>query len=145
MDTPIIVRIVRDDEMDLAYNIMKQLRPAHSLESFKSQVFSQLRSGYQLFGAFEEKKLLGLLGCRPVLTLARGCFLHVDDLVVDEVARKTYVGKALMEHIHQYAQKNAISFVSLDARPEAIGFYEKIGYTYHPSPSMKIVLDQADG
>ena len=73
-------------------------------------------------------------------TLVRGAHLHVDDLGVDEVERKSGVRRALMDYAEADARARGMSVVFLDARPDAIGFYETIGFTLHTSPSMRKML-----
>ncbi len=94
-------------------------------------------NGYELVGAFVDKKMLGLMGFRPVHTLARGFHLHVDDLVVDEASRSTGIGKKLLDFAISESKSRDMNFVFLDARKEAIPFYERNGFVHHTSPSMK--------
>lgn len=42
-----------------------------------------------------------------------------------------------MAYAEADAQARAMDVVFLDARPEAIAFYERGGYVLHPAPSMK--------
>ena len=81
-----------------------------------------------------------MLGMRPVHTLARGAHLHIDDLVVDEAARGSGAGRSLMAYAESDARARGMTAVFLDARPEAIPFYEREEYLLHPAPSMKKVL-----
>ena len=90
--------------------------------------------------AYSGSMLVGVLGMRPVHTLARGPHLHVDDLVVDEQARSGGIGKALLAFAEEDAQARGLGAVFLDARREAIPFYERERYLFHPAPSMKKLL-----
>ena len=65
------------------------------------------------------------MGMRPVHTLARGPHLHVDDLVVDAAVRGSGAGHALMAYAEADARAREMSAVFLDARPDAIPFYER--------------------
>jgi len=141
MKSDLDLRNVRATEMDDAFRVMKQLRTTHSNTSFRSYITSMYRSGYQLVGAFIGDKLYGLIGFRPVKTLARGDYIHVDDLVVDEAFRKEGIGNALIEFVYFYTKRNGYSKIFLDARPESIDFYKKNRYIHHSSPSMKIVVE----
>ncbi|MGK3142239.1 GNAT family N-acetyltransferase [Pantoea sp. C2G6] len=97
----------------------------------------QTLNGYELVGAFENEKMLGLMGFRPVHTLARGFHLHIDDLVVDEALRSSGIGKALLDFATSESKSREMKVVFLDARPEAIPFYERNDFIHHTSPSMK--------
>src|SRR5207342_2404415 len=79
-----------------AYTIIVQLRPHLDEAEFLRSVERQSHSGYELVGAFRAGALVGVLGMRPVHTLARGPHLHIDDLVTDEAARRAGFGRALM-------------------------------------------------
>lgn len=122
-----------------AYRLISQLRDL-SLDEFLGSVRIQTLNGYELVGAFERESMLGLMGFRPVHTLARGLHLHIDDLVVDEALRSAGTGKALLDFATIEAHNRNMNFVFLDARKEAIPFYERNDFVYHTSPSMKKIL-----
>lgn len=119
-----------------AYPVMAQLRALDEAD-FLRRVRQQSCAGYELVGAYQGGALVGVMGMRPVQTLARGAYLHVDDLVVDAAVRGSGAGRALMAYAEADAQARAMDVVFLDARPEAIAFYERGGYALHPAPSMK--------
>ncbi|ACC73864.1 GCN5-related N-acetyltransferase [Paraburkholderia phymatum STM815] len=108
--------------------------------AFLRCVTRQSYSGYELVGAFIDGELIGLLGMRPVHTLARGAFLHVDDLVVAERHRGSGAGRALMDYAEADARARDMNWVFLDAKPDAVTFYEQRDYVLHPAPSMKKAL-----
>jgi GNAT superfamily N-acetyltransferase len=93
-----------------------------------------------LVGAFRNGRLIGVLGMRPVHTLARGPHLHVDDIVVEESSRRAGGGRALMAYAEADARARGMKGVFLDARPAAIGFYQALGYALHTTPSMTKML-----
>ncbi len=135
------IRHIEQHELADAYRVVRQLRPHLDEGAFIERVVAQRRSGYELVGAYErdrssDRAVIGVIGFRPVLTLARGAYLHVDDLVVDESWRGARVGTELMGFAETYARRCGMESVFLDARTAAIGFYEARGYGFHPSPSM---------
>jgi GNAT superfamily N-acetyltransferase len=123
----------------LAYPVIVQLRALDENE-FIPRVQRQTYSGYELVGAFLDDRLVGVMGMRPVHTLARGPYLHIDDLVVDETCRGTGAGRALMDYADSEARARGMGAMFLDARQEAIPFYERLDFVLHPAPSMKRVL-----
>ena len=136
----ISIKLLVQSEWELAYPIMVQLRSQYTLESFKQSVAEQAEKvGYQIYAAYDNDTMVAVAGIRPLKTLARGEFIHVDDLVVDEKLRVKGVGKQLLKYIHNLAQDQGMSSVFLDARPEAKAFYDKLGYILHTSPSMKFL------
>ncbi|MDF3835728.1 GNAT family N-acetyltransferase [Cupriavidus basilensis] len=137
--TSLDIRRLSPTEWEQAFPIISQLRSLDEAE-FLRRVRRQSYSGYELVGAFHDNKLVGVLGMRPVHTLARGAHLHVDDLVVDAQARGSGAGHALMAYAEADARARDMTAVFLDARPEATPFYERESYALHPAPSMKKVL-----
>ncbi|MEA1968603.1 MAG: GNAT family N-acetyltransferase [Thermodesulfobacteriota bacterium] len=98
-----LVKDIPENEFDEAFAIIFQLRPHLTLEQFKLQIVEQKKAGYLLIGAYSPE-LQGLMGMRPLQTLARGKHLHIDDLVVDKKYKKSGAGSALIE----FAQKGLI-------------------------------------
>ena len=71
-----------------AFPLISQLRAALDEAEFLQRVRRQSHGGYELVGAYRDGRLIGVMGMRPVHTLARGPHLHVDDLVADEAVRR---------------------------------------------------------
>ncbi|MFK0378603.1 GNAT family N-acetyltransferase [Pandoraea sp. NPDC090278] len=133
------IRRLSPPEWMLAYPVIAQLR---SLDApvFLERVRRQSHSGYELVAAFDDGTIIGVMGMRPVHTLARGAHLHIDDLVVDAAGRGTGVGRSLMAYAEADAHARGMTAIFLDARPDAIPFYERESFVLHPAPSMKKVL-----
>jgi GNAT superfamily N-acetyltransferase len=127
-------------EWAAVFSLVAPLRPHLDLEQFLAQVRRQSHGGYELVGAFRNGRLIGVLGMRPVHTLARGPHLHVDDIVVEESSRRAGGGRALMAYAEADARARGMKGVFLDARPAAIGFYQALGYALHTTPSMTKML-----
>lgn len=137
--TNVNVRRLTPAEWAQAFPVISQLRLLDEAE-FLKRVQRQSHSGFELVGAFENGELLGVMGMRPVYTLARGAHLHIDDLVVTAKARGSGTGHALMAYAEADARARDMSAVFLDARPEAVSFYERQNFVLHTAPSMKKVL-----
>jgi len=130
------VRRLLPAEWPQAFPVISQLRALAEAE-FLGRTRRQSYSGYDLVGAFSRGKLIGVMGMRPVHTLARGAYLHIDDLVVAIEARGSGAGHALMDYAEADARAREMNAVFLDARPEAVSFYEHRDYELHSAPSMK--------
>jgi GNAT superfamily N-acetyltransferase len=133
------IRRLTPAEWGQAYPVIAQLRSLDEAE-FLARARRQSHSGYELVAAFLDGKIIGVLGMRPVHTLARGAHLHVDDLVVDAAVRGSGAGRALMDYAERDARARGMTAVFLDARPDAVAFYERENYQLHGAPSMKKVL-----
>ena len=58
-------------------------------------------------------------------------YVSVSSLVVQEAYRRQGLGQALMQHVHQWAEKHGLAEVDLNVyefNTQAIEFYEKLGY-----------------
>lgn len=130
------VRRLTPAEWPQAFPIIAQLRSLNEAE-FLTRVKRQSYSGYELVGAFKDDILIGVMGMRPVHTLTRGSHLHIDDLVIDAKLRGTGAGRLLLEYAEKDAQPRDMTAIFLDARKEAIPFYEAQNFVYHTAPSMK--------
>ena len=56
--------------------------------------------------------------------------LYIDDICVDETKRGKHVGKALYEHVLEYARANGVYNITLNVwtcNPGAMKFYESLG------------------
>ena len=88
-----------------------------------------------IFAAAEGENLLGYCFCileettgNPVLMDDKT--LYIDDLCVDEATRGKHVGKALYDHVKDYAESIGCRSVTLNVwcgNDSAMAFYEKRG------------------
>jgi GNAT superfamily N-acetyltransferase len=122
-----------DDAILAAYPLMKVLRERITRETFLGEVRRQQAGGYRLLAGYENGKPIVLAGVRRAHTLSRGDHLFVDDLVTDESQRAAGHGRAMMQFLARDAATQGISWIYLDARITAKGFYEKLGFAFHTS------------
>lgn len=133
---PSTIRPLQREEWPNAFPLIRELRTQLSESGFLEFLSKQVPLGYVLAGAFLNGKIIGLVGCRPVTTLARGTHLHIDDLIVSPAYRGKGIGVELMN----FAEAFGNSFCKpmfLDSRPEVIKFYEKRGYKAHKATLMR--------
>lgn len=119
-----------DDEIHAAYPLMSVLRDRIRPETFLHEVRRQQRQGYQLIGAFDGHRLVGLAGIRRSHTLSRGDHLFVDDLVTAPGEQGRGYGAALLRWLGARAVAEGIPRLYLDSRDTAKGFYAKIGLRF---------------
>ena len=65
---------------------------------------------------------------RSIISSSRETHLHVGRVAVRYDARKTGVGRLLMNKCHQVAAQRGYSMLTLSAQLQALGFYERLGY-----------------
>ncbi|WP_429446964.1 GNAT family N-acetyltransferase [Paraburkholderia sp. 40] len=95
---------------------------------FLDRVRRQSLSGYELVAAFRGERIIGVIGMRPVHTLARGPHLHIDDLVVDATARGSGAGRQLVNFAEAETHARGMNAIFLDERPDAVRFCERERY-----------------
>jgi len=136
------VDIVEARAVDLrkVYDIMRQLRSIASFPVFGNTLTDLEGRGYKLFAAVENGDVVGLVGFRFVESFARGLFVDIDDLVVDQNHQKEGKGKILLDFVKEYSKKRAAKWMFLNARKEAIQFYEHYGMEFHGAPTMRYSL-----
>jgi GNAT superfamily N-acetyltransferase len=132
----ISIRPLSNTDITAAHLLLSELRSDLSHEALMAALSIQKKSGYFLVGAFDPE-MVGVIGLRPVHTLARGWHIHIDDLVVTQRRRKQGVGKALLDFAENEARKKGFSSLFLDAVEDALGFYTREGYHQHIVTLMK--------
>ena len=131
-----------DEDIRLAYPLMKVLRERISSATFVPEVRRQQQVGYRLIGGFEQERIVVLAGIRRAHTLSRGDHLFVDDLVSDEAVRGAGKGREMMQWLARGAAAEGTPRIYLDARITAKGFYEKLGFSFHTSIPCWIDVDR---
>ncbi|GIV59578.1 GNAT family N-acetyltransferase [Rhodocaloribacter litoris] len=140
----VAIRLLEEPDLQEAFDVLRRLRTHLTWELFRERLDRQRRvQGYRLVGAFASGKVVGVLGMRPVETMARGPHLHVDDLVVAEHVRGRGIGRSLLAYAEQFARRHGLGAVFLDSRPEALPFYVALGYRHHTATLMRKALDDA--
>jgi ribosomal protein S18 acetylase RimI-like enzyme len=136
--TQLEIRPIGTDERDQAWRVLSELRSHLDKGRFVADLTDLVEThDYELIGAFETRRLVGVLGMRIVRTFARGAHLHVDDLVVASDARGRGIGRELLRYAESLARERGLEQVFLDTRPGALGFYEREGYRQHESVLIK--------
>ncbi len=139
---PVQIRLIAEEEYQEAFAVLRLLRDALDIELFNERLKRQQTAGYELHGAFTET-LIGLIGFRPVETMARGFHMHVDDLVVASSFRKLGVGTQLLRFAESVAHQRSMTSVFLDSRIEIMPFYSNLGYSTHTAILMRKQLKPA--
>lgn len=65
------IRLLEDKDARAAFDLLRQLREHLDFDEFSRRLEKQRLFGFVLVGAFEDTDLVGVLGMRPVTTLAR--------------------------------------------------------------------------
>ncbi len=125
-----VVECVGTEAFQAIWPVMRQLRNTLTEELFLARVKAAQGEGYRLCAAIHEGRPVGAIGWRIVNDLASGRSLYIDDLVADEAARGTGVGRVLMDFARGEAVRLGCDQLRLNSgfqRKGAHAFYEAIG------------------
>ena len=122
-----IIQLAELDEQILnCFSTMSQVRPHLQRDEFVDRIRQQMNSGYKLAFVETENRVVAVAGFRLSECLAKGKFLYVDDLVVEEVVRSKSYGQQLFQWLIEYAQQHNCQQLELDSgvqRFDAHRFY----------------------
>ena len=108
------------------FDVMKELRPHHSLESFLETMQQMEKEGYQLWYIEDEGKAFCVAGFRITTTLYDGAIIDFDDFVTLAAARKKGYASILFDHLVSIAKEKNIKTIHLNSnhqRFDAHRFY----------------------
>ena len=110
------------------YEVMKTLRPHHTLESFLGTMEQMRTEGYRMIFLTVDDRPLCVAGFRLTTTLYDGLIVDFDDFVTVADGRgKGYAGK-LFDHLVGIAKESSIKTIHLNSnhkRFDAHRFYLK--------------------
>jgi ribosomal protein S18 acetylase RimI-like enzyme len=102
-------------ELAACFPIMRELRPhLASADAFVQQVLRQRAAGYRLLAAWQDAEPVGLAGYRTQENLIRGRFCYVDDLVVQQDARRSGLGARLLDGVATEMRAAGLDCLVLD-------------------------------
>jgi GNAT superfamily N-acetyltransferase len=128
-----IERVVTDEQIAAVFQLVSQLRPRATRETFVAEVRRQEEQGYVAVVGYVDARPVVFAGYRPAHTLARGPHLFVDDLVTDESLRGRGCGRAMLRWLAERALELGLPRVHLDSRDTARGFYANAGFEFSTS------------
>lgn len=122
-------------EIDLAFDLLKQLRPQLARDAFDrlTQTESRYQGGYRLLGAWDHdsQELLALAGVRTLIDFVHGEHWYIDDLVTREGHRCQGIGAQILKWVETEAFSQGIRCVRLStgaSHESGKRFYEREGW-----------------
>jgi GNAT superfamily N-acetyltransferase len=114
--TRIALRLIASEpDYQAAFPIMQELRPhLANAAAFVAQVSRQTHQGYQLLGAWQDSRVIGLAGYRFQENLIYGKFLYVDDLITTAHARSDGIGAVLIGAVRDKSKGMGCAHLVLD-------------------------------
>ena len=114
------------EQLKLCFEVMKELRPHHSLESFFTVMEQMANEGYQLWYIEDEGQAVCTAGFRITTTLYDGPIIDFDDFVTISGARNKGYAGLLFDHLVSIAKEKNIKTIHLNSnhrRFDAHRFY----------------------
>jgi len=108
------------------FEVMKELRPHHNLESFLTTMHFMQQEGYHLLYLEDEGKVVSVAGFRFTTTLYDGLIIDFDDFVTLSDGRSKGYGAKLFDHLVGIAKEKEIKAIHLNSahqRFDAHRFY----------------------
>jgi GNAT superfamily N-acetyltransferase len=108
------------------FEVMKELRPHHSLESFLIAMDAMQKEGYHLLYLEDEGRMVSVAGFRFTTTLYDGLIIDFDDFVTLADGRSKGYGAMMFDHLVSIAKERGIKTIHLNSahhRYDAHRFY----------------------
>jgi GNAT superfamily N-acetyltransferase len=118
-------------ELDVAYELVKQLREELSYDEFEDLIYDMRHMDYKMIGIFDKGELLTYAGVAIQTNLYHKRHLFIFDLVSDAKCRSLGYGKMMLSYLEDYAKMGMCQNVVLSSglqREDAHRFYEKEGF-----------------
>jgi GNAT superfamily N-acetyltransferase len=110
-----------DEEIELCFPVMQQLRPMLVAGQFVETVRRLQRQGYQLAYLEQDGKVIAVAGFRVGESLAWGRFMYVDDLVSLDSARSRGYGQRMFDWLVGQASDQNCDQLHLDSGVQRFG------------------------
>lgn len=114
------------DDFAKCFEIMKELRPHHNLQSFVTTMDAMQKEGYHLLYLQDEGRMVSVAGFRFTTTLYDGLIIDFDDFVTLADGRSKGYGAMLFDHLVGIAKERGIKAIHLNSahhRYDAHRFY----------------------
>lgn len=108
------------------FEVMKELRPHHNLESFLTSMDAMQKEGYHLLYLEDEGRMVSVAGFRFTTTLYDGLIIDLDDFVTLADGRSKGYGALVFDHLVGIARERGIKAIHLNSnhqRFDAHRFY----------------------
>lgn len=145
-DIPQVLELLHQVNM-VHYEIRPDLFKPHTTKYSAEELTTLFRDESKPVFVFDDGGVLGYAFCqvsevKDHLLLQDNKMLYIDDICVDEKARGKHVGKALFDHVKEYAQSIGCHHITLnvwEGNEPALRFYRNMGMQVQKT-TMEIIL-----
>ncbi len=125
------IRELNLKELDIAYEILSQLRTELSYKEFEDLIYEMRHMEYKMIGIFENEKLITYAGVAIQTNLYHKRHLYVYDLVTDSALRTKGYAKMMLDYLVDFSRVAMCENIVLSSglqRVQAHKFYENYGF-----------------
>lgn len=125
------IRELNLKELDIAYEILSQLRTELSYKEFEDLIYEMRHMEYKMIGIFENEKLITYAGVAIQTNLYHKRHLYVYDLVTDSALRTKGYAKMMLDYLVDFSRVAMCENIVLSSglqRIQAHKFYENYGF-----------------
>ncbi len=145
-DIPQVLELLHQVNM-VHYEIRPDLFKPHTTKYSAEELTMLFRDESKPVFVFDDGGVQGYAFCqvsevKDHLLLQDNKMLYIDDICVDEKARGKHVGKALFDHVKEYAQTIGCHHITLnvwEGNEPALCFYQNMGMQVQKT-TMEIIL-----
>ena len=145
-DIPRIIELLH--QVNMVHHILRpDLFKPHTTKYDEQELAAMLNDSQKPIFVYDDGEVQGYAFCQ--ITEVKGHklledakTLYIDDICVDETARGKHVGKALYEHVRDYARSIGCHNITLnvwDGNDPALCFYRNMGMQVQKT-TMEIIL-----
>jgi GNAT superfamily N-acetyltransferase len=116
------------------YEVIKELRPHHTLDSFLAAINIMQQEGYHVLYLEDEGKVFTVAGFRFTTTLYDGLIIDFDDLVTRADGRSKGYGEQVFEYLVKMAKERGIKTIHLNS-----GHHRFDAHRFYLNKKMKII------
>jgi len=125
------IREMNFKELDVAYEVLSQLRDSLTFKEFDDLVYDMRHMEYKMIGLFERGVLVTFAGVAVQTNFYHKRHLYIFDLVTDKNQRSKGYAKEMILYLEDYAKSAMCENIVLSSnfeREEAHKFYEREGF-----------------
>jgi GNAT superfamily N-acetyltransferase len=123
-----------NEEFTRCYEVMKELRPHHSLHGFITTMHEMKNEGYQLIFLEDNDHVVSVAGFRFTTTLYDGLIIDFDDFVTLADGRSKGYGAMVFNHLACIAKERGIKTIHLNS-----GHHRYDAHRFYLNKKMKII------
>ena len=122
------------EELTSCFEVMKELRPHHNLESFLNAMVAMQKEGYHLLYLQDEGQMVSVAGFRFTTTLYDGLIIDFDDFVTLAYGRSKGYGAVVFDYMVKLAKEKGIKAIHLNSNHQRFD-----AHRFYLNKKMKIV------